>query len=635
MGEIRDKAADVFRDFLVNGVPASGPNEPYKPAIRELLGTVDDRIAGAVAGLKPYASKAALDADTTQPIGTLATLPNDGVYRYASGGWVRDSVLSNAFFGANVQVTGDKNLFNAAAALVGNEIEFSGRIGIESNSVASQPIYVGDFAAITISGLAPNPALSRVYAFYTGLPADETKFISYGQIAGNGPLTIAVPEGAQYMRFSPKQRQSGTVSLAAVQVEAGLVATDYQTFTPRILTVSGQITGQRPEPAFVRDARFSGALNLFNKDTVFTPGEIQFNGGLYLEDNSVSSAPIYVGDLPDGSPLTFSGMAPNPAIDRVGAFYSDTPTGTNAADPALISYFQIAAGATYSIAKAAGAQWMRFSARQRQPGAGSYALTQLEAAAGASAFQPYREALVEWAGRSVGRESGASAVSSIGIMAMFGDSITQTADVDNGKYVHGSGFKANWPDYAVPLLAPSTAYNFAKSGAAFANISGATNWQKFDYQVTTAIAQNITPTCVVVALGINDLRSVSTLGDYDTAMGKAINSLDLTVSIEAARKGFYRLQQAWPDAVKFVSLPLQNMDRPLPALQTFNDLIARMARRYGFTVIDAFSESGIVADFEVNSGQGQDLVDGLHPDASGQRKQGRLIAARVRARLIA
>lgn len=35
-------------------------------------------------------------------------------------------------------------------------------------------------------------------------------------------------------------------------------------------------------------------------------------------------------------------------------------------------------------------------------------------------------------------------------------------------------------------------------------------------------------------------------------------------------------------------------------------------------VIDCFGESGVLKEFEVVSGAGRDLSDGLHPDASGQ-----------------
>ncbi|WP_156359916.1 SGNH/GDSL hydrolase family protein [Sphingomonas sp. Leaf10] len=639
MGDIADRFAGAFRDYAVEGVPASGPHEPAKAEIRNIGRFLDQAIGSAVAGLKLYATKALLDADTTQRPGTLAHVYDDatpaknGIYHYETGGWVVDTTLSDVFFGAAVQVTGDKNLFDAGSALVGNEIEFSGRIGIEANSIASQPIYVGDFSAITISGLAPNPAIDRVYAFYNDLPIGQSTFVSYGQIRSIDPLTLPIPDGAKYFAFSPKQRQSGAVSIANVQVEAGVTATAYQPFTPRILTVAGQVAGQRPEPSFAKDAVFGGAYNLFDVSTARVGGEIQFNGGLYGETNSVASAPIFVGDL---SEITFSGMAANPAIARVYAFYSALPTAVNAPDPALVSYGQIPAGASYTVSVPAGARYMRFSPRQRQADAGDYTATQVEPGAVATAFRPYQEAVVEWSSRNLGRQAGGgSAQTSIGVVAIFGDSITATENVEAGQYTYGSGWSQNWPDYALPMLSPTNAYNFARGGAAFANYSGAVPWQRFHHQLDVAFAQSFTPDCVIVALGINDLRFQQTkLGNYDTAMGKAYNALDLTVSIEAARAGFYRLQQQWPDAVKFVSLPLQQAQLDGPTLQAWGALIARMAARYGFTVIDAFSEAGIVADFEVSGGQGRDLYDGLHTDASGQRKQGRLIGARVRARVL-
>lgn len=384
-------------------------------------------------------------------------------------------------------------------------------------------------------------------------------------------------------------------------------------------------------------ASYGGSFNLFDLSTAIPTGEIQFNGGLYGTDNSIASQPIFIGDLPTGTQLTFSGMAANPAIDRVYAFYSALPTAINAAEPATITYGQIAAGPSFTVSVPAGAQYIRFTPRQRQPGGGSIATTQLEIGAVATPFRAYEPALVRFEGRRIGRQATLDADSaSVGPVAIFGDSITRTEDVNGGHYAYGGGARANWPDYALPIINPSAAYNFAIESASFATRSDtSSNFEKFQYQIDVALAQNLTPASAIVALGINDFRFLNgSLGSFATAMGKSYSALDETVPIESARKGFYRLQQAWPNAVKFVSLPLQNGQVDMTALKAWNATIAQMANRYGFEVIDAYSETGIVADFENTTTAGQDLVDGLHPGPSGQRKQGRLIGKRVSARTV-
>ena len=102
MGEIKDTAAEVYRAFAADGVPASGENKPSKTEIVNLFGLVERQVAGAVAGLKFYATKAALDADTQQPFGALAyvyddaTPANNAVYHYEPGGWVEDTAYYEA-----------------------------------------------------------------------------------------------------------------------------------------------------------------------------------------------------------------------------------------------------------------------------------------------------------------------------------------------------------------------------------------------------------------------------------------------------------------------------------------------------------------------------------------------------------
>ncbi|KQM37610.1 SGNH/GDSL hydrolase family protein [Sphingomonas sp. Leaf10] len=409
----------------------------------------------------------------------------------------------------------------------------------------------------------------------------------------------------------------------------------------QIAAAAGQSAGAA---AIDAAADLGDSYNLFDKDAVRVDAEVQYNGGLYVAGDSVTSAAIDVSRLPAGSKLTISGLAANPALARVWAFYSDEPLATNAPEPNLISYVTIPGNGPFTATLPNGAKSTRVSVRQRQPGAGSFAGVQIERGDKATAFQPYAPRIIGFNGRPIGAaasEPSPGPDTSVGVVAIFGDSITATENVEAGQYVYGSGWSKNWPDFALPMLSPTSAYNFARGGAAFGNYSSAVPWQRFHHQLDVAFAQGFTPDCVIVALGVNDLRmQQDRLGSYDTAMGKAYNALDLTVSIEAARAGFYRLQQQWPDAVKFVSLPLQQAQLDGPTLQTWNALIARMAARYGFTVIDAFSEAGIVSDFEVSGARGRDLVDGLHTgerfndaNPSGRRKQGRLIAARVRARL--
>lgn len=96
MGQIKDKAADVYRDFEVAGVPASGPNDPAKPDIRALFSFVDVAIGAAQAGITIVSTTTDRDAfyATEANRGKLvyvnnnngsATDPANGVYEYVGG----------------------------------------------------------------------------------------------------------------------------------------------------------------------------------------------------------------------------------------------------------------------------------------------------------------------------------------------------------------------------------------------------------------------------------------------------------------------------------------------------------------------------------------------------------------------
>lgn len=95
MGEIADLGREVFRDFVVDGVPASGVNEPEKARARQLTELIDRRVAAASANLTEYDTLADLIASgqstglafVTRNNGSVNDAAN-GVYQLnGSGGW--------------------------------------------------------------------------------------------------------------------------------------------------------------------------------------------------------------------------------------------------------------------------------------------------------------------------------------------------------------------------------------------------------------------------------------------------------------------------------------------------------------------------------------------------------------------
>lgn len=200
---------------------------------------------------------------------------------------------------------------------------------------------------------------------------------------------------------------------------------------------------------------------------------------------------------------------------------------------------------------------------------------------------------------------------------LFGDSITETLDANGNA-------RSNWPIFAAPIM-EITYSNYARSGASFTDFTTTIPRQRLSTQINDAIAANLTPSLIIVSIGTNDYQRKALMGDYNTAMSKAVGSLDRTLVLEAARWAFYMIRNTWPNARCFYALPIQ---RAAPfddgsEGEYLRDPIKKMAERYNLTVIDAYSQSGIVKDYEVVSSSGRYLSDGLHPNVSGQQLMGK------------
>ena len=130
MGEIKVLGDEVFRDFQTAGVPASGVNEPAKSEIRNLVGAIDARISGAVAGIVYYATGAQRIADTAQPIGTLGKAADEADYYRRSGdGWVIDNTV---YAGVAALVQPQLDALEASKATKDAlQAEFDGRVAAD------------------------------------------------------------------------------------------------------------------------------------------------------------------------------------------------------------------------------------------------------------------------------------------------------------------------------------------------------------------------------------------------------------------------------------------------------------------------------------------------------------------------
>ena len=203
-------------------------------------------------------------------------------------------------------------------------------------------------------------------------------------------------------------------------------------------------------------------------------------------------------------------------------------------------------------------------------------------------------------------------------LIILGDSITETATMNEDGTGYTGGVYTNWPTHLSDRLNINYMKNYARSGATFKdqNIAGDRR-KSLSEQVKMLISNSERPDIIVVSIGTND--GIGTLGNYDTAMAKTtLEALDRSLLYEAIRWNFWKLRENYPEATFFCATPIQRTAYEPPT--ALIDAIVRMANRYNFIVIDALNESGIVRDFEVSQGAGRYLRDGLHPNEAGKRK---------------
>lgn len=253
---------------------------------------------------------------------------------------------------------------------------------------------------------------------------------------------------------------------------------------------------------------------------------------------------------------------------------------------------------------------------------------------------------------------------------IFGDSITDcasfTIDSNNrtsaytlrspsNSYVNEHGdtiYFDMWPVLLQKLIPVSDLRNYARSGATYKYLQNVENpRQNLSYQIEVALndlsnpngvfptSGTFVPDIVIFALGTNDGGPNDS---YETAMAKTVMNqdntafdidatlanLDLTKFNEAARYAFMKIKRAFPNALTFCVLPIQRASSD-EAVTGPNSALRQMAARYSIIVIDGASCMGIVRDFEVVGGLGQNLKDGLHPNDRGQNLFARLVASEL------
>lgn len=217
MGVLRDAVEAAFRDNVVPGVSASGDHEPLKSEIRQALGATLEAAIGAAAGnLIPFATVAAMNADTTRADGALAYVydnngqaddPANGVYQWddAGGAWVAADWYFETIVGLAAPIAAGL-VTPEALALIAAQPGFDAGFPNEYTTTLPQGVMSGVVGGDAVTGATPGTyALTPTGGDVAGVEANlvvasateaEIVIVNPGLGTGTTPPTWAKPAGA-------------------------------------------------------------------------------------------------------------------------------------------------------------------------------------------------------------------------------------------------------------------------------------------------------------------------------------------------------------------------------------------------------------------------------------------------------
>ncbi len=546
--------------------------------------------------------------------------------------------LSDLLNGAVTLTSSTKNKFDPDAVLDGFEVSGNDPEGSSLPYPTSQLsgwIPVRGQGFIVVSGLPENTAggnnYDRQHVFF-GL---NGAVVVHGFTAWNATtFLLAVPEEAYGFRFSVSQRNGLNQDNSRIQVEYGRLPTAHQPFAADLVArVGGRELHAQDRPLITY---VGGPEQLFDASQVRDGVEVYGDGRLVPQPDS-NAILIYVADYV-GHALAISGL--QPAV---------TPRFYNFHSSRTIDEATRISGGTLASEDAGGivvvpegAEWLALSPRQRSsspPAFGDVVVCEGSTpAAGPVAFSR-RVRLID--GDPVDAGGGLAApvrFAGAGKSAsFFGDSRWQTNNVEGGSYRYPDGTRPNPLDIIQARLRFDAAYNFALSGAMFAQIpAGQSPFQRINHQIDAWLGHGAAsgPALVGIAGGTNDIGTAlggdtpgyGGFGTVEAAMTKSLyvdqhgdvqHDLDLSVTAEAARLVFWRVQRAEPRANKFYHTPAQRGDWSYAQMAPLVDILARLAAIYGFTVVDCFRRLPILNEFE--GGTISASVDGTTMTVSASR----------------
>ncbi|PTV44524.1 hypothetical protein DBL02_12625 [Acinetobacter oleivorans] len=523
------------------------------------------------------------------------------------------------------------NLLDPVQVLQNFEVRPDGTILASATGVISGLIYCYNKEYLYVSGLQANTA-PRYYRFL-----DQNGLFIRGGYLNNNIVEslITVPNNAYSFQLSLKQGNSNPLDISTAQIEFGKAKSAYVAFAPGAITHLNQVALANTPVQFNST---SSSKNLFDKSAVLNGFEVYNDGSILAQVQSITSP---VMDVTGMSNITISGLVQNPEIVRYCVFKDSVGTKT------VLQIDKTATQATFSVP--ANAVSFQFSIKQRSTSTPDLNIVQVESGTIVTGYTPFTRGISSINGFPIVAKTTLSTSISLvsrafGAIGYFaGDSRVQTSNVDIGDFTSTS-YVSNYPKFMKDTLKLSGFMNVAKSGASFAETnSSQLPFQKMRHQVQTAIDIGGNPTFFMLDAGTNDMNwyrsnqalpaPVDTLGSYETAMSKDIADLDFSKTAEAMRWCLFKIREAFPNTVCFYAAQTQRADTDPIYQEISNSVMVKLARRYGFTIIDGLYGFEIIKDFEVWGEQGRFTKDGLHMNLAGQQVMNNFYSSQIIQRM--
>lgn len=524
------------------------------------------------------------------------------------------------------------NLLDPAQVIQSFEVRPDGTILASTTGAISGLIYCYNKEYLYVSGLQANTP-ARWYRFLD----QNGLFISGGYLSGNTTEgLISVPANAYSFQISVKQGNSSPLDISTAQIEFGKAKTAYVAFAAGAITHINQVALADTPMQFNST---SSSKNLFDKSAVLNGFEVYNDGRLLAQAQSIASPVI---DVTGMNNITVSGLVQNPEIVRYCVFKDSIGNST------VVQIDKTATQATFSVP--ANAISFQFSVKQRSTSTPDLNIVQVESGPSATSYTPFVRGISSINGFNIvsriggGGSSGGMISRAFGAIGYFsGDSRVQTSNVDIGDFTSAS-YVSNYPKFMKDTLKLSGFMNVAKSGASFAETTSAQlPFQKMTHQIQTAIDSGGNPTFFMLDAGTNDMNwyrsnqaqevPIDTLGSYETAMSKPIADLDFKKTAEAMRWCLHKIREAFPNTVCFYATQTQRADTDPIYQEISNNVMVKLARRYGFTIIDGLYGFEIIKDFEIWNAEGRFLKDGLHMNLAGQQVMNNFYSSQIIQRL--